>query len=44
MNTSGRDRTIAVASLATAIAAAVLEGDIEHAAIIARTILARGLT
>jgi hypothetical protein len=44
MNTSGRDRTVAVASLATALAAAVLEGDIEHAATIARTILARGLT
>jgi hypothetical protein len=43
MDASERDRTIAVASLATALAAAVLlEGDLERAATIARTILAHG--
>jgi hypothetical protein len=44
MDASGRDRTIAVASLATALAAAVLAGDHGRAAIIAREILAHGVT
>jgi len=42
MDTSGRDRTIDVASLATSLATAVLDGDHERAAIIARAILERG--
>jgi hypothetical protein len=44
MNVSGRDRTIAVAGLATALAAAVLDGDQERAKTIARAILAHGFT
>jgi hypothetical protein len=42
MDTSGRDRTIDVASLATSLATAVLDGDHERAAIIARATLERG--
>jgi hypothetical protein len=44
MDASGRGETIAVASLATALAAAVLAGDHERAATIARAILAHGVT
>lgn len=44
VDASGRDRTIAVATLATPLAAAVLDGDLERAATIARAILAHGLT
>jgi hypothetical protein len=43
MDASGRGRTSAVASLATALARAVLDGDQERAKIIARTILEQGL-
>lgn len=43
MDVSGRDRTIAVARLATALASAVLDGDQERAKTIARTILEQGL-
>ena len=44
MDASGRGRTIDVASLATSLVAAVLAGDHEHAATIARAILAHGVT
>jgi hypothetical protein len=43
MDASGRGRTIAVASLATALAAAVLDGDQERAKTIARAILGEEL-
>jgi hypothetical protein len=42
-DTSGRDRTSDVASLATLLAAAVLDGDHERATTIARAMLERGL-
>jgi hypothetical protein len=43
MDASGRGRTSAVASLATALAAAVLNGDQERAKTITRTILEQEL-